>query len=216
MTAKIDAGSAPDAPPTDTQRRILAAALDLFADRGYAATSTAAIASRAAVAEKTIFANFTSKERLFDQILQPAVLDLLLPRAIGGVRETLAKPWTSLPAFLGALMRNRLELVRDNPAKLKLIAQAVILHPEIFARFAAIFREQLEPRVASLLAELEARGELRAVPRASLMRIVLSVTAGYMLARFVLRPGSEWDDEAELATMIDVLVNGLKPNAREP
>lgn len=32
-----------------------------------------------------------------------------------------------------------------------------------------------------------------------------------MLARFVLRPDAAWDDEAELQTMVDVLVNGLKP-----
>lgn len=204
--------TASEAPaPTETQRKLLAAALELFAERGYAATSTAAIAQLAGVAEKTLFANFTNKERLFERILHPAAIELLLPRALDGVRRTLAQPWSALPTFLDALMHDRLAFVRENPAKLKLIVQALILHPELADRFLRAYREQIEPRIGALQAQLEAAGELRAIPRASLLRIVLSVTAGYMLARFVLVPGAKWDDEEEIATMIDVLVNGLKP-----
>src|SRR5689334_13240558 len=119
------------AAPTETQRRILAAALELFAENGYAATSTAAIAKEAGVAEKTIFANFATKERLFEQILNPTALEILLPEALGGVRETLATPWASLPNFISGFMRNRLDFVRKHPAKLKLIVQALVLHPEL-------------------------------------------------------------------------------------
>lgn len=197
--------------PTETQRKILSAALELFAERGYAATSTAAIAKRAGVAEKTIFANFATKERLFGEILNPSALELLLPEALGGVRETLSVQWGSAAALLDGFMHNRLSFVRKQPSKLKLIAQALVLHPEISELFVRVFREHLEPRVAAVLAGLEAAGEIRPLPRLSLVRIMMSMTAGYMLARFVLRPNADWDDEAEIATMIDVLVNGVKP-----
>lgn len=197
--------------PTETQRRILAAALDLFAERGYAATSTAAIAERAGVAEKTIFANFTTKDRLFGQLLDPAALELIVPEAVTGVRETLAHSWGTAAALLLAFMHDRLAFVRAHPAKLKLIVQALLLHPERTGVFVGAFREHIEPRLARALDELEQAGEIRPLPRRSLARIVLSLTAGYMLARFVLRPDAAWDDEAELQTMVDVLVNGLKP-----
>lgn len=207
---------APPVPaPSETQRRILSAALDLFAERGFAATSTAAIAKLAGVAEKTIFANFISKDRLFEQILNPAALELVLPGALGGVRETLSAPWTSLSPFLDAFMRNRLELVRAHPAKLKLIAQALVLHPELTGRVLDIFRGAIEPRLAEVMKRLEEADELRKLPRSSVTRILVSVTAGYMLARFVLLPDAKWDDEAELATMIDILVNGLRPRPPE-
>ena len=64
-----------------------------------------------------------------------------------------------------------------------------------------------------MLEGLEQAGEIRRLPPRSLARIVLSLTAGYMLTRFVLRPDADWDDEAEITTMIDVLVNGLRPRA---
>jgi len=197
--------------PSETQRRILAAALELFAERGYSATSTAAIAESAGVAEKTIFANFATKARLFDQILNPAALELLVPEAFGGVRETLAMPWGTAAAFLDAFMHNRLAFVRKHPAKLKLLAQTLLLHPERTEVFIRAFREQIEPRVAVVLEGLERAGEIRRIPPRSLARIVFSLTAGYMLARIVLRPDADWDDEAELTTMVDVLVNGLRP-----
>jgi AcrR family transcriptional regulator len=208
------ASSADDAKaPSETQRRILAAALELFAERGYAATSTAAIAKRAGVAEKTIFANFETKDRLFDQTLTPAALELLIPDAIYGVRETLSMSWGSLGSFLSAFMHDRLAFVHKHPSKLKLIAQALVLHPELADMFVRVFREHIEPRLAAVIEHLETARELRHVPRSSLVRIVMSMTAGYMLTRFVLRPKSDWDDEAELTLMIDVLVNGLRPRA---
>lgn len=211
--AKPSAQSATSGPgtPTETQRKILAAALELFAERGFAATTTAAIAKQAGVAEKTIFAHFATKDRLFDATLNPAALELLLPEAIGGVRETLSREWSSVSELFGAFMRNRLAFVRKNPAKLKLIAQALMLHPELAELFVRVFREHLEPRLARVIEGLERAGDIRAVPRSSLVRIVASMTAGYMLTRFVLRPGPDWDDEAEIETMIDVLANGLRP-----
>lgn len=200
-------------PPTETQRRILAAALELFAERGYAATSTAAIADRAGVAEKTIFANFSTKGRLFEEILNPAALEMLVPEAIGGVQRTLSMRWGTTAALLDAFMHNRLEFVRKHPAKLKLLAQALLLHPERTEVFVRAFRAHLESRIEGVLDGLEQAGEIRALPHRSLARIVISMTSGYMLMRFVLRPDAEWDDEAELATMIDILVNGLRPRA---
>ncbi len=214
LMAKVESPREPSADakaPSGTKQRILRAALELFAERGYAATSTAAIAKGAGVAEKTIFANFTTKERLFEQILTPAALELLMPDAIGGVRETLAMNWASTSGLLDAFMHSRLKFVQEHPSKLKLIAHAVMVHPELAELFVRVFQEQIEPRMAEVTAELERVGELRRIPRASLVRIVMSMTAGYMLARFVFRPHSEWDDEAEMATMVDVLVNGLKP-----
>lgn len=198
-------------PPSETQRRILAAALDLFAEKGFAGTSTAAIAKRAGVAEKTIFANFETKERLFGQILNPTALEVLLPGALGGVRETLEEPWSSLPRFLDRFMRNRLEFVRAHPSKLKLIAQTLILHPEMSGLMLRVYRSVIEPRLTKVVIRLEEAGELRPIPRDSLVRMMVAVTVSYMLTRFVLRPQGDWDDEAELATMIDVMVNGLKP-----
>lgn len=54
----------------ETRERILAAALDLFSTRGFTAVTTKAIAEAAAVNEATLFRNFTSKRKLYAEVLQ--------------------------------------------------------------------------------------------------------------------------------------------------
>lgn len=48
---------------------IMVAALRMFAEKGFAATSTAALAREAGVAEGTIFRHFDGKEAIFSEIL---------------------------------------------------------------------------------------------------------------------------------------------------
>src|SRR4051794_8593763 len=53
----------------DTRRRISAAAMDLFAEHGFGATTVAAIAARAGVAVPTIYAAFGSKGAILKALM---------------------------------------------------------------------------------------------------------------------------------------------------
>ena len=55
----------------DTQRRIIAAARQLFASRGYAATTLEAIAEMADVSPKTLGAVLGSKHALLAEVIDP-------------------------------------------------------------------------------------------------------------------------------------------------
>ena len=57
---------------TTKKERILEAALELFAKQGYAATSTKAIAEKAAVSEGLLFKHFGNKQGLLDALLKEA------------------------------------------------------------------------------------------------------------------------------------------------
>lgn len=60
----------------DTRDRLLLAADELFASRGYEATTTTDVADRADVAQRTLFRHFPSKEALLYADLEDAGLDL--------------------------------------------------------------------------------------------------------------------------------------------
>jgi AcrR family transcriptional regulator len=57
----------------ETRTRVLAAAGDLFRERGYERTSIAAVAQAAGVAEETIYGHFRTKRNLLGELVRRAV-----------------------------------------------------------------------------------------------------------------------------------------------
>ena len=58
----------------ETRRRIVAAATELFADQGYAATTLEAIARHADVSVETVYKRFGNKVALLEAISEPAIV----------------------------------------------------------------------------------------------------------------------------------------------
>ncbi|KAB8187561.1 TetR family transcriptional regulator [Nonomuraea phyllanthi] len=63
--------------PDDTRTRILAAARELFAERGYAGTSLADIAAAVGLTKTAVAYHFHPKDRLASELLAPAADDML-------------------------------------------------------------------------------------------------------------------------------------------
>jgi len=59
--------------PKGTRERLVRAALELFTTEGYHASTTPLIASRAGIAEGTIYRHFESKEQLLNEIYRAAI-----------------------------------------------------------------------------------------------------------------------------------------------
>ncbi|GHE28130.1 TetR family transcriptional regulator [Streptosporangium violaceochromogenes] len=70
----------------DTRERILQAARALFAERGYAATSLADIASAVGLTKTAVAYHFHPKDRLATELIAPAAEDIVALLAIGGGR----------------------------------------------------------------------------------------------------------------------------------
>jgi AcrR family transcriptional regulator len=57
----------------DTRQKLFEAAVDLIAERGYAETTVDDIALRAGVAKGTVYYNFPSKPKLFEELLRHGI-----------------------------------------------------------------------------------------------------------------------------------------------
>jgi AcrR family transcriptional regulator len=53
---------------------LMAAALDLFVERGYAATRLDDVAARAGVSKGTLYLYFSSKEELFEAVIRSGIV----------------------------------------------------------------------------------------------------------------------------------------------
>src|SRR5262249_47300089 len=142
---------APDLPSDDptltpTRQRLLDAALALFAERGYDGVTTAEIAARAGVAEKTLFANFISKELLYNATVGPAGLKaVLLPEAARTLLPVLESSPPDARVLLRAIIANRVRFVLEHPYELRLLAQHLLLRPDTVDGLIENFSSRLLP-----------------------------------------------------------------------
>jgi AcrR family transcriptional regulator len=198
---------------TDTQRRILTAALEVFAEKGFTGASTAEIAARAGVAEKTIFAHYGSKQALLVKTLAPSTFALLEPDAFDGLFRALRSGRT-LREVLTAMMRDRIGMAMKHPNRIKLVIQEAMLRSEVRDSMATKFKE-VGPILLPTFRDLQARGELRDdVPLKTILRTIATVSFGISMSRVIMGFEPDLDVESEINRVVSLLVEGLAPPKR--
>lgn len=206
---RLEAPVAPEDNPT--RRKILAAAIEVFAEQGYHGAATRVIAARAGVAEKTLFAHYGSKAALFAAAMGPGLEAMMGAGAVAELAGVLARGGT-LEERLYAVAKNRIEFAGQNLNLVKAIFQELLLDPEFRERLRERFVQRLLPAARMAIAQGIAAGRLRPVEAEQVIRMLVSLVAGYVVARYILLPDRAWDDEAELRLMIGTLLRGLAPD----
>lgn len=89
----------------ETRERLLSAALELFADKGFAATSVREIADAVGIRDSAIYAHFDGKQALLDTLMAQAGPGVL--GAVGFDPQALASlsPASALPALFGRIVQ---------------------------------------------------------------------------------------------------------------
>lgn len=101
----------------ETREALARAALELFAERGYDATTAAAIAERAGVTEMTFFRYFPSKSSvLIDDPYDPLIADAIIRQPaqvppIAAAIAAISEGWRSVPPPASGAVRDRLRIV---------------------------------------------------------------------------------------------------------
>ncbi len=206
--------SAATPPPARRVRRkdarpgeILAAALALFAERGFAATRLEDVARRAGISKGTIYLYFPTKEELFRAVVRQDVLP-----ALAAMEARAAAHQGTAAAMLRELATT---LLRRLDSDLAAIPKLVLTESGNFPSLARFYAEEVAARgmrlIAGVLARGIADGEFRPV---DVTAVVPSVIAPLMLAmlwrssigRHAALP---LDPEAILKAHLDVLLRGL-------
>ena len=191
-------------------QELLDAALELFVERGFAATRAEDVAARAGVSKGTLYLYYPSKEELLKAVVR---------KNLGGI---IAEGADMVGAFegdtqqlLAALMHAWWERVGDTPASgiFKVILTEMGNFPD-FVRF--YLEEVIEPGRALFTRVLQRgidAGELRHVSLFETVHLLMFPTLMMCLHRHSLGPcrlpGRELDPHAFIDTHIDIVVNGL-------
>lgn len=198
-------------PLSEKQQRVLDAALEVFAERGFAAASTSEIARRAGVAEGTLFKQYKTKKELLLGVLAPMFKQVVAPVLLREVRVILQAPHEDLEAFLRAIFKNRLDFVRRHERVVRIAMQEVPFHEEVRELVVQTMADEILPDAVALVQRFQRAGLVRAADPTSVLRIIAGTFFTFILTRILLAPSAAWDDEAELELMAQVLAQGLRP-----
>ncbi|MEA3321334.1 MAG: TetR/AcrR family transcriptional regulator [Bacillota bacterium] len=198
---------------SEKHRKILEAAIETFAEKGYAATSTNEIAKKAGVAEGTIFRHYKTKKELLLSIVSPTVAKFIAPHFVKSFsKEVLEGEYNSYEEFLRNLAYNRYEFIKQNFPILKIFIQEVAFHEEFQKPYFNLFREVILPNFTKVVVHFQEKGELKKLPPDTIIRFTISTIAGTIFTQRFLDPSQDFNQELE--TAISFLMDGLNPGPR--
>ncbi|WP_376701230.1 TetR/AcrR family transcriptional regulator [Listeria booriae] len=195
---------------SEKKKKIVAAAIELFAERGFAATSTSEIAKRAGVAEGTIFRHYKTKKDLLTSITMPIMIESVAPfLARNFVAEVFEQEYPDFRTFLTALVRNRFEFARENSSVVKIYMQELLYHDEMREQFSKIFMVHVKGQFDRIINFYKERGEINDMPNSTIMRALITNIIGFLITRFMIMPQANWEDDAEIERTVTCILNGI-------
>lgn len=188
---------------------IMAAALDIFVERGFAATKLDDVAARAGVSKGTLYLYFPSKEELFKAVIQQGILPVLEQS-----EEMLARHSGDTASLLRDLI-NRWWAVVGN-TKLAGILKLIVSEAGNFPDVARYFHDNVSHGIDELLGRvLRAgidKGEFRPVDIESAIDAIAAPILMRAIWEYSIAPYcslGQKNSEVYLRTNIDLLLNGL-------
>ena len=180
--------------------QILAAALSVFAERGYSSGSMREIADRVGVSEPAIYRHFSGKDALFLALIGVA------GRRVSdeGCRLVAELRPDTLREQIVLAFADRRRAMRVYAPLLRTVVATVSRNPEFLAEYRSVVVDPLQRRLTEKAAELDVTlGPPGAdASRDARVRALLALVMGYLLSAFVI--GDE-PDEAVADAVLNVM-----------
>lgn len=200
---------------TDKQQKIIETSIKLFAEKGYANTSTSEIAKEAGVAEGTIFRHYGTKENLLLSVLLPFIKASIPSMAESVFNEVMSNHILCFEDFLRAFLKNRLEFVHENKEIFQVFIKEILYSEELRKELIPYFSENILQRFSKVLDKYKDLGELSNIPSPILQRMIFTLVGGYFISRFVLLPDHrEIDEDQEIEHLIRFIMDGIKKQSQ--
>jgi TetR/AcrR family transcriptional regulator len=195
-------------PTTDKEKSIIEAATSLLGERGVDGATTAEIARRAGVTEKTLFRYFPSKRDLVKRILFPPLLRGALDREWGKFEVLLKTDDPSLKSWYSMITARRYAAIKD-PALARTVLIELTQNDEFRDAVGKLWHEHIWRPMLDKLADMQAKGAVRKeVDIETLARAIHCLNLGYFLVRHLFATGRKWDDAVEIEKMSEILAHG--------
>jgi len=216
MSVTASDTSLADAAPRRERRKearpkeLLDAALDLFVEKGFAATRAEEVAHRAGVSKGTLFLYFPTKEELFKAVIRENIIKLF---------PTWQQEYDAFEGTSADMLRFAMRTWWERMGKTRAsgVVKLVMSEAQNFPEIAAFYQaEVIQPGnhlIRNILARGVASGEFRAMDLDQAVYTVVAPMIFLMMWKHSLgacaASATIRDPEQFLQLQIDVLLNGL-------
>lgn len=194
-------------------QELLAAALDLFVERGFASTRLEDVARQAGVSKGTLYLYFTNKEELFKAVVRDSIVPV-----IGAAEDSIAGFDGHSAELLRAVIGNWWQ--RIGATKASGIPKLMMAEAANFPDIATFYQEEVIARgtrmIAGLLERAILRGEFRPMNVEIMTQVLVAPMLMLMTWKHSVGPCDQChlDPLAFLDAFLDMALHGLLPPAR--
>lgn len=193
------------------QWKILQAAINVFAEKGFEGSRTSEIAKEAEVAEGTIFRYYKTKKDLLMGLLIPFVSKFARPLILKSIEKIMEnKDNEPIDEVLKKIFEDRIKLVKKNSKLLKTIFLEAIYHEELREELQKNLEEKIVPLIDKFMQKNVNKGIFKANDARFITRSFMSLLLGYVIFTSAFPDVFEVEsDEIESQKMVDLMLNGF-------
>ncbi|MFA6450292.1 MAG: TetR/AcrR family transcriptional regulator [bacterium] len=189
---------------SDARNSLLKAGANLFAAQGYSATGVQQITDAAGVNKATLYYYFKSKEGLYNFLIDEGVR--LVERAVTASEDPNSNIEERIKLFLGTF----LTVASENPELAKIIFREAFGECDNAQLTVAEHIKDNVRRLAAVLAEAQAKGDLRAGPDPVYWAYSIFGIANMFISRLVVN-SQELDVEPLVDHILSLFMQGAEP-----
>ena len=175
-----------------TREKILETALKLFSEKGYLGATTKEIAREAGIAEVTLFRHFSSKEKLFEEVINK---DSFLPALKELMPEIENTPYEDA---LIRIAKRFLEILHLRKDLIKIMQAEFRRYPEKIHEIYHVFIDEIFRTLASYFNDMQKKGILIKFNTESGARAFLGMFFSYFNAQELMMRNKYRDMNTDL------------------
>lgn len=198
-----------------TKEKIRRAAVQLFAEQGYHGTKTSEIAKLAGVAEGTIFKYYPKKKELLKQVAIETVEIFADHEVVYGLEQVLEhSDGMSAEEYLIAMVRNRLELMKENKDTLKILFVEMQFHDEVKQCFRESFLKNMLSVGERIVMKLREKIEVGEYSDMDLLRGLIGMVAGILFQMRLLDATAQKPEDV-IRNSVRIYLQGIRRDTNE-
>ena len=196
---------------TEKQVNIISAAIEIFAEKGFAATSTSEIAKKAGVAEGTIFRHYKTKKDLLLSIpeyISEFSFSKLFLANFDTVIENLN---LNFEEFLREIIQNCSHFAAENMMLIKVLFQELPFHPDLRMKISQTLIFPIRAKFIKAIDAFKEQGQIINIPSTLVLKHIFTSIFIHIFTHHIAFFGEERDSENEKETelLIQFIMNGV-------